>query len=248
MEEILLQLGLTDKEASLYLLLLQTPHLTAQQMADSTQIQRTNVYRLLDNLLSMEIITADHSAVKRFTAAEPQTLQKLLQNKQNELKQTANSLSSLMPAFRSQYSLSLDKPGVFHMAGTEGFERLLHDMVKSKTDVLLVASDDIPNDEDTLERFRNLLTERRNNGVATRALFHGEPNEQIQQTFAERGLEVRFIGDTPFKGEIALYEDNVAFTVYDPSIIVTVLTNQLIAATMRTIFEELWAVAKDSSR
>lgn len=244
MEEILLQLGLSDKEATLYMLLLKTPYQTAQHLANQTGIQRTNVYRLLDNLLSQGIITNDDSAVKRFAAAEPQTLQKLLQGKQNELKQTANSLSALMPAFRSQYSLSLDKPGVFHMAGPEGFERLLQDMVRSKTEVLLVASDDIPNDEDTLGRFRDLLTERKRNGIVTRALFHGKPNETIRQAFADRGLDVRFIGDTPFKSEIALYEDNVAFTVYDPAIIVTVLTNTHIAATMRTIFEQLWAVAK----
>lgn len=245
MEEILLQLGLTDKETALYLLLLKTPHLTAQQLADNTQIQRTNVYRLLDNMLALGIVTTDNSPVKRFAASEPQSLQKLLQSKQDSLRQTASALSATMPAFRSQYSLSLDKPGVFHMAGSEGFERLLQDMVRSNTEVLLVASDDTPRDEDTLRRFRELLLERKKNGVSTRALFHGDPDEVIRNTFAERGLEVRFIGQTPFAGEVALYEDNVAFTVYDPSIVVTVLTNKHIAGTMRSLFEELWAVAKN---
>jgi len=245
MEEILLQLGLTDKEVTLYLLLLQSPNQTAQQLADQTDIQRTNVYRLLDNLLAQGLIAADNSSVKQFAAAEPQSLQKLLQSKQTELKQTASSLSALMPSFRSQYSLSLDKPGVFHMAGSDGFERLLEDMVRSKTEVLLVASDDVPSDEETLKRFRDLLIERKNNGVVTRALFHnGDNNKQIRTVFSERGIEVRFIGNTPFKGEVALYEDNAAFTVYDPSLIVTVLTNKHIAGTMRALFEQLWTVAK----
>lgn len=244
MEEILLQLGLTDKEAALYLLLLQSPNQTAQKLADQTDIQRTNVYRLLDNLLAQGLITADDSSVKRFAAAEPQSLQKLLRNKQMELKQTASSLSALMPSFRSQYSLSLDKPGVFHMAGSEGFERLLEDMVRSKTEVLLVASDDLPHDEQTLTRFRELLIERKNNGVPTRALFrNAQYSQRIKEEFNERGIDVRFIGDVPFKGEVALYEDNTTFTVYDPSLIVTIITNKYITDTMRTLFEQLWTVA-----
>ncbi len=245
MEAILLQLGLTDKEAALYLLLLQSPNQTAHQLTDQTDIQRTNVYRLLDNLLEQGLIVANNdSSVKRFSAAEPQSLQRLLQSRQTELKQTASSLSALMPIFRSQYSLSLDKPGVFHMAGSDGFERLLEDMVCSRTEVLLVASDDLPNDQETLKRFRKLLIERNNHGVATRALFHSsEYNQRIMKEFNERGIEVRFIGSTPFKGEVALYEDNTVFTVYDPSLITTVLTNQYITGTMRTLFEQLWTAA-----
>lgn len=246
MEDILLQIGLTDKEASLYLLLLQSPNQTAQQLADKTNIKRTNVYRLLDNLLDQGLVYSDASPVKRFAATEPQSLQKLLQSKQIELKRTASSLSALMPTFRSQYSLSLDKPGVFHMAGKDGFERLLEDMVCSETEVLLIASDDVPDDEETLERFRELLVERMTNGVKTRALFHRATySERIKKEFNERGIEVRFIGDTPFKGEAVMYEDNTAFTVYDPSLIVTVLTNKHIVGTMRSLFEQLWLIADD---
>lgn len=130
------------------------------------------------------------------------------------------------------------------MAGSDGFERLLGDMVRSKTEVLLVASNDIPDDE-TLKLFRQLLIERKNNGVKTRALFHRATySERIKEEFNERGMEVRFIGDTPFKGEVALYEDNAVFTVYDPSLIVTVLTNKHIADTMRALFEQLWTIAE----
>lgn len=245
MEEVLTQLGLTEKEVALYLLLLRKPHQTAQQLADQTKIQRTNAYRLLDNLLARELISTDNSPVKHFTATEPHSLQKILQHKQTELRQASSSLSALMPAFRSQYSLSLDRPGVFHMAGSEGFERLLEDMVHSTTEVLLVASDDTPNDEETLKRFRQLLTERKNNNIKTRALFHhASYSRRIKEELSEHGIEMRFIGNTPFKSELVLYEDNAAFTVYDPSLITTVLTNKHIANMMRTLFEQLWVVAK----
>lgn len=244
MEETLYQVGLNEKEAAIYLLLLKTPDLTAQQLAEATDIKRTNVYRLLDALVEQELVVPDTSPVKRFRAAEPQALQKLLRNKQAELKQASQSLSSAMPTLRSQYSLSLDKPGVVHMAGSVGFEQLLTDMVSSETEVLIVASDDYPTDEAVFTRFEELIQQRKDCGVRTRALFHDcDYRDVIERKFQARGFDVRFIGTTPFKGEVVLYEHNTAFTVYDPSLITTVVTNQHITGTMRTLFEELWATA-----
>lgn len=241
MEEILLQLGLTDKEAAVYLQLLHSPRQTAQQIAEQTEITRTNTYRIIDNLLDQKLILRDDSPVSKFSTADPQMLQQLLADKQLTLKQTAKSLSAAMPSFRSQYSLSTNKPGVVHMAGFEGFERLLTDMVSSKTEVLLVASDEFPLDESELQRFRNLLIERRDNGVLTRALFHNASyKDRIRTEFSERGIDVRFIGNSPFRGEVIIYEDNVAFTVYNPTLVTTVITNSAIASTMRQLFEHSW--------
>lgn len=244
MEHTLHQIGLSEKEAALYLLLLKTPHLTAQQLAESTGIQRTNVYRLLDVLSDQGLIASDNSPVKRFVATEPRALQQLLQKKQDELKQASQSLSRAMPAFRSQYALSLDKPGVVHRAGREGFEQLLDDLATSQTEVLLVASDDYPTDEALFARFETGIMQRKMSGIKTRALFHHCSYEaMIRERFASRGFEVRFVGTTPFRGEVVLYEHNTAFTVYEPWVITTIVTSQHITDTMRTLFEEVWKQA-----
>lgn len=245
MKEILSQIGLQDNEIDVYLLLLSSPLLTVQQIADSTKIKRTNVYRIIDNLIDQKLVIRDESPVSRFSVTEPQSLQKIIEEKQLALKQTAKTLSLSMPSFRSQYSLSLDKPGVVHMAGREGFERLLKDMISSQTEVLLVASNDVPSDEDTLKRFRELQLEMRDAGVTTRALFHNASfKDRIRHEFTERGFNVRFIGDAPFRGEVILYEDNVVFVVYDPSIVVTIVTNQHIVTTMRLLFEQVWQASE----
>lgn len=245
MYETLLNIGLSEKEAEIYLLLLKAPDQTAQSLANQTGIKRPNVYRILDILSDLDLITANNTTVKTFRCNNPENLQKLVHNRQLELKQTARSLAIAMPDFRSQHALSTNKPGVSHMAGDEGFLRLLESMTHSRTEVLLIASNDLPNDPKTLEQFRQLLLERRDKGIATRALFHDGPHRQkISCEFAERGIEVKFIGETPFKGEVALYDNSTAFTVYDPSLVVTVITNQHITDTMRQTFEGLWKVAK----
>lgn len=244
MKEILLAIGLTEKEATIYLFLLSSPHQSAKQVAEAVKLKRPNAYRLLSDLTEQNLVTYTEESIRRFSVTEPLILQKIIQEKQSLLQQTTSSLATIMPSFRSQYALALNKPGVIHAAGREGFERLLIDMIDSKTEVLLIASSDQPSDAAVLQKFQELIAQRKENNVPTRAIFHdGSHHERIQKKFIDRGFDVRFIGNTPFKGEVIIYEDTLAFTVYDPSLITTIITNASIASTMRILFEEVWSKA-----
>lgn len=51
---------------------------------------------------------------------------------------------------------------------------------------------------------------------------------------------MRFVDNTPYTGEVVIYENNVAFTVYQPSLVTTIITDTSIAQTMRLVFDQLW--------
>jgi sugar-specific transcriptional regulator TrmB len=243
MEEIWTEIGLGPKEVLVYQLLLQQGSQTATQLAEVAAEGRTNMYALLDGLTEKGLVVADRSKrVALFKPTDPMNLQRLVQARQVSFQQVANGLQTLMPGLRSQYSLSSDKPGVVHMAGAEGLLRLLDDMVRSRTEVLLVASDKA--DVEGIEGFKERLLRRKENGIRTRALAHDHDRDRRRTMYAERGMELRFLGELPFTGEVVVYEDNVAFTVYEPQLITTVVTNPFIAETMRTLFENLWMQAQ----
>lgn len=242
MEETLEKAGLTAKEAQIYRLLLERGKATAAQLAELSGEKRTNVYALLESLTLQELVAVDDSqAVRRFMLNDPMNLQKLIQAQQTILGQATAGLQGLMPQLRAQFSLVSAKPGVVHMAGTDGLLRLLDDMIRSNTEVLLVASDKA--DVEGIEGFKERLLLRRDNGVLTRAIAHDHDRERRREMYAERGMELRFMGELPFNGEVVIYENNVVFTVYEPSIATTVVTNINIAQTMRTMFEGLWVQA-----
>ena len=244
MDDTLRLLGLSEKEAQTYQLLLKSTGMTALQIANASGEKRTNVYPILENLTTKGLVLSNDKGVARYTAADPEKLRALLELKQSEYTLAATGLSSALPRLKSQYALTHNRPGVVHMAGKSGFLQLLDDMVHSQTEVLLVASNDVPDETDMLAQFRKRLLQRRENGVITRALFHHNQNEKmIRRIFTERGMELRFVGDMPFSGEVVMYENNVVFTVYKPSIIVTVVTNEAIAQTMRSLFENVWQQA-----
>jgi sugar-specific transcriptional regulator TrmB len=243
MEEVLEKAGLTPKEAHIYRLLLERGKATAAQLADISGEKRTNVYALLDSLVVQELVSIDDSqAVRQFMLNDPMNLQKLIQAQQTILGQATIGLQNVMPQLRSQYSLVNAKPGVVHMPGEQGLLRLLDDMVRSSSEVLLVASDMA--DVEKIGGFKDKLLQRKANGVHTRAIAHDHDRERRRDMYAERGMELRFLGELPYNGEVVIYENNVVFTVYEPSIITTVVTNEHIAQTMRTMFEGLWRQAE----
>lgn len=245
MEDTLVKIGLTPKEARIYMLLLEEGVQTAAGLADKSGEKRTNIYMLLEAMAEKGVIKVDsRKPVKVFSAADPSALSRMIQVQQERQQQAAAALKAALPQLKIQYSLVSDKPGVTHAVGEEGYKMLLDDMVRSTTEVLLVASDDVPPNSFVLDELRKRLYKRKEAGVRTRALFHNDDERRRhQQEFTERGIELRFLGERPFRGEVVVYEDNVAFTVYEPSLIVTVVTNKAITETMRIMFEQLWAVA-----
>lgn len=247
MEDTLYQLGFTPKEAKAYLLIVENGAKTASELARLSGEKRANTYMILESLLSKKVIAAnDDSPVRLFTAINPKVaLRNLMHSQMERQKHIQAALESALPHLTSQFTLAGNRPGVTHMQGAEGFMTLLKDMLVSTTEVKLVASNWVPADPEVLKQFRQMLVKRKKAGVKTRAIFHKDAQTPVQkELFAQRGIEMRVLGEKPFEGEVVLYENNVAFTVYEPTLLVTVITNPAIAATMSTLFEELWTKAK----
>lgn len=247
MQQAMESLGFSLKEIVAYRYLLDHGRQTAAVVAAACGEKRANTYGILDNLVEKGIVETDDSqAVRTYRAAHPGVLHSLAQEAQARQASVTNDIKLLMPQLTAAYNLATDKPGVVYMQGSEGFMTLLEDMARSTTEVLLVASNRTPSDPVTLKRFRELLAIRKSAGVTTRAIFHHNAREiEFVRIFAERGMQLRFLGDNEYTGELVIYEDNVVFTVYEPSLIVTILTNQTIAVTMRQLFEQLWQGSDD---
>jgi sugar-specific transcriptional regulator TrmB len=242
MEEALMQLGLNQKEAKLYLYLLQNGSQTALQAAKGLDEKRTNTYMLLDSLTEKGIVSANNDGgARHFAAGDPNSLKSLLEAEQQRQARASAALRVALPQLRSLYTLANNKPGVIHLAGIEGYLAMLDDSHRSTTDILVMASDEAPTDPETFELLKGRLYARKDAGIATRALFHHNgKEEQMLHDFRDRGTDLRFMGTRPFNGEVAIYEDNVVFTVYKPSLVTTIVTNSRIADTMRYMFDELW--------
>lgn len=248
MNEVYAELGLGEKEAALYEFLLEKPGLTGSVIAKRFNEPRSNTYFLLNTLADKGLAEHnDDQPKRRFYAADPSVLRKLVAARQQKLKQTDRLLLSVLPELTAKYRLASHKPGVVYRQGITGLKESLEDMIRSGEEVLLFPSNfDINRNNETFNLLMKGVYKRKVAGIPTRTILHKAAltdYKQIQE-YPARGMEVRFFGDKPFDGEVVIYGNKCAFTVYEPELIVTTLTNSQVAATMRTLFEGMWQVAE----
>ena len=245
MDTLLADLGLSTPEAKLYMYLLENAAETAAQIAKGTKQTRTNTYMLLAKLEERGMVVADDStAVRKFSAAHPRILQKQLKAQQQALARTGKSLELALPDLLAAYNLAQQKPGIVYLQGIEGLKSSFEDQAKAQTDLLVWGSDIANRDPRVWQIIENGGYKRRAKNIQTKALFHtGAKKWPHIKEFAAKGFDVRLWGE-PITGEVLIYDNRVTFTVYEPEIIVTILTNGVMANTFRAIFETCWASAK----
>ncbi len=248
MEQALIDIGLTEKEAKIYIVLLENQSLTAAEISRAIKESRTNTYMLLESLKKQSLVIEDENKpVKRFIASSPKTLKEVLASRQEEIKKANSSLNNYLPELNSKYRLSQHKPGVVYREGLDGLRDVLEDQIRSADkEILLIPSSDADLHTEAFEMLKKATIKRQAHGIKTRALIHeGARDWEIIKFWPKHDVDVRYIGKSPYTGEVIIYGDTSLFLEYTAeTVITTALTNKNITATMKQLFEELWRKAK----
>lgn len=101
--EILQELGLSEKEALIYLAALETGGGTVAELSEAVGIERTGIYYHLDKLLGLKVLkTLKRGAKIVYLPADPERLKKILETRQNKFYKT-------FPLFQEQFSHQTSK-------------------------------------------------------------------------------------------------------------------------------------------
>ena len=96
MEQELLQYGLSQKEAKVYLACLKTGKATANRVSELANLARSTTYDLLDKLKSLGLIsTAIIDNKMHFIANNPEVLITSLEERKNSIKKAIPSLKNI---------------------------------------------------------------------------------------------------------------------------------------------------------
>ncbi len=246
MEQVLQQLGLNAKETNFYLYLLKNTQKTGAELAKELGETRTNTYMVLGKLIETGLVELEVSSPARhYSAANPEKLKGLLTSRQQQLRQAHSGLSSVLPELGSIFNLTQHKPGIIYFEGIEGYKAFQEDSFRLGEPISIIASLAAPENKQAWDEIQKVAQKRNKNNIETRILFHTDAKNWLDvPALQAKGYEVRFWGETPLEGEIAIYGNKVGLTAYQPVLITTVITNEVIAGTFRAIFEQLWDAAK----
>ena len=137
----LVEFGLSEKEAKVYLALLELGPSSVTKIARRARVTRTNAYHLLSSLLSYGLISSNEGETKvLFSAEKPDRLIYLMKERLNEAEQKCKDAETFMPELMSLYRDPDKKLKVRYYEGVEGIITAYEDTLTAKGKIFGYAS------------------------------------------------------------------------------------------------------------
>ena len=141
MLEHLIHFGLPEKEARIYLALMESGPSSVSEVAKRAKVPRTNTYHLLNALISKGLVSFhDRTSKMIFVAEDPLRLVQMLKSKSEEYHRFYQEAKTLMPEFHSFYHKEDSKLHIRFFESVEGLVSVYEDTLSSKTEILGYAS------------------------------------------------------------------------------------------------------------
>ena len=134
----LTQFGLDEVEVQIYLSLLEKGEKTPLDLSRETNINRSKIYRYLDRLKLKHLIEeTDKGRGLRLKAANPDSFQLLILEKERELKNQKELLPDIVKELASLPGSARSGFEIKHYHGTDGLKQMLWNHLKAKKEILV---------------------------------------------------------------------------------------------------------------
>jgi HTH-type transcriptional regulator, sugar sensing transcriptional regulator len=242
--QILQHIGLEEKEASVYLALLELGTATVHPIATKANIKRPTTYLILEQLTRKGLVSVVPREKKMmYTAESPEKIISDLSKKQELVKR-------FMPNMMALYNAKKDKPQVLMFEGKDGvgqvYEKIFNssevDFFSTIRDVFQMFPDMPKWLKDRVDKkqtkFREILTQTPDD---LRYLTNIEQGEYYQSRLAPKDFP-EFLTDS------AIFGTSVAFFSFEPQVFAVMITSRQISQSLRVLFELAWKAGEPYSR
>ena len=237
LEEKIKAIGFNDKEAKIYLALLELGEATIQDIVKKSGVKRTTSYDVLDSLLEKGYISQTKNRQKTLYFAEnPQKLERSLDEKKA-------ALQGIMPELLSITNLLEKKPAIKYFEGVDGMKSIYKDHLSYPDQMMLSwwPKDFKIIDVDYYYSF--FMPQRLEKKIAVRVI--APDNALMQKTKLEDQKflrQTRLIGSPAFNTEveITLYGKNKISLLSFEEKFGLIIESQRIFNTLKSIFEVSW--------
>ncbi len=246
------ELGLSNKEASVYIACLQLGPASVQNIAVQAGIKRVTTYVVLESLVALGLVTQAVRGKKTlFVAEEPVRLQRLLQKRELELKRQQHSFTQVLDDLQSLRSLPRDSPDVKFYDSTAGIKTILNAFLQQERGPQV----------DTVYGFSNLdlllnyvpefraemATQwRRKTGLKSRFLYTAEAGPLLKSVSDGTYHQSRWLPRDmfPMTGDFTIAGDNILMlSLGAANPIGLAVRSDALAAGLRALFSVAWEAA-----
>ncbi|HPN96217.1 MAG TPA: helix-turn-helix domain-containing protein [Candidatus Moranbacteria bacterium] len=245
LEQELQKLGLSDKEARIYLASLQLGKSPVQEIAEQAKVNRGTAYDIIRSLMNKGLMSSfDQGKKTYFTAESPERLSSLIKIQGEELKLKEKEFSKYLPELRSMYGSADNKPKVKYYEGREGILAIQEECLKVKTKNIygITCLDTVANLFP--ETFKYYSPKRISKGIQSKVIYttiNVPPLNHEDDKISLREMKHIPHEEFPFSIDITIFDNKVAFrSLNEEKPGGVIIEDKQIAESMVAIFNRLW--------
>ncbi len=235
---ILTNLGLTDKEAKVYLSCTEIGTGVVSDIAHKAGINRVTTYDILEKLSQRGMVSFyTKKKIKYFSSIAPESLLE-------EFEKRTNDLRGSLPKFKTLTG-EINHPRIRYFEGLEGIKAIYADTLSSKSEILNYSNSyEIRKQWPTYDQ--DYVKKRTEKQIYLRGISpKDKAGETVQAHDQEFFREMRLIPSDQFDftNEINIYDDKVAIISFKDELIGMIIESIEIANSQRAIFNMCWQFA-----
>jgi HTH-type transcriptional regulator, sugar sensing transcriptional regulator len=234
LNEALTQFGLTEKEARIYLALLELGSASVQKIAQKAQIARATAYDILESLKNQQLASIfEKGATKYYSPTDPTRIRVLARQK-NEI------IEDVFPQLKALYGLQSEKPKVRFYEGKEGMKIILEENLKDAQENFTFGSA-----EDlfaTLDFFPEFVKKRVKLKIPVKVILRESTKARERQKLGPKELrEVRIIpAKYEFHAMTMIFGNKIAMFSFKKTFIALLIESEELAAMQKMMFKLIW--------
>jgi HTH-type transcriptional regulator, sugar sensing transcriptional regulator len=242
----LIEFGLSDKEARMYLSLLSVASATVSDAAEKAGVNRSSAYVVLSSLLKKGFVGfTDDAKVRHYVPTPPDALLRRADRTAKNYTKIRDRIATVLPQLRSLSEEHAARPKVRVHQGTDGLLFALNETLRSKEKTMRVVSDFrgmLPRED--LEQY---LKKRRRKGIKKYGIHPASPFAESLLKDDTNGIdETVFISKDQLAAgiDIAIHDNKITYMSPEHDGVAVIIEDRAMAQAMKGIFDMAWQEAK----
>lgn len=238
----LLQLNLTEKEITTYVVLLERGGSSIQEISRASGINRVTTYAAIEALKAKGLVAESRRGKRKlFIAENPGSLANLMADERDELEKKEKLFrNEILPALEAININQEKKPQIKFFEGSAGIATIFDEYILKASSVLDCGSYDTALKVSTKEKELRYIEEIRKKKIVFRALLEDTP---LNHEFADAGkgaLHVKFLpSELKISADTLIFGQSVALISYEKAT-GTIIEDDTIAKALKMYLEFMW--------
>ena len=241
------KIGLSEKEAKVYLATLELGKASVQTIASKAGVNRATTYSILDSLTAKGLCsTYDKGKKTFFVAGSPEYLKELFEIKKVEIEEKQKNLQVLIPELRAIYANQKEQPVIRYFEGKQGMLNCVSEYLSGQAEenepARMLYNKDLLDESFTEEERKKYQKIRLGQKITSKVIYNLKNGELSSSPDGQR-IKVsnqKF----PITCDIGMRGDRMRIASLGKRLSAVLITDKDIVATLKSLFDLAWEAAE----